>query len=369
LKRAEFIREPGLIIRHTHEWDFIGPDVIDMRTGEWWMFTHWGRNPTNFVSNEEKKEDPYVILISRDEGKTWTDKVHLSMEKNFDGFISDGGTSLLRWENGSVVYIVHRHGALYGGTGSHGIPVIAITNDSGKNWSKLCPIDNIEDECYVMNQRLIQLSSGRLVLPVSFRDPDISHEAYLEGGSPSIGRCYISDDNGHNFRLAAGIVRQKTQRGVQEPCVAEIGENNLIMLFRSGRGCHQICFSEDGGETWSEPNSTTLTAACSPLTLTTMPDTRLLVVYNHATPLFEECYYPRNPLVYAISEDKGTSWSEPVIIDDTPGLQFIYPCVKYTREGMLVVYSAHYDHGDGSFIFPKDHEKVGGCFSCIVKGA
>ena len=191
--------------------------------------------------------------------------------------------------------------------------------------------------CYVMNQRLVQMDSGRLVLPVSGRDPRVSSASHQEGVTPKNGFCFLSDDAGATWRRSRGQVLDTTPRGVQEPCVAQVGRNMLLMLYRSGHGFHMACFSKDGGETWSPPEPTTLQAACSPLTLTTLPDKRLLVVYNHA-PSKSSAYFPRRPLCYAISADGGKSWSAPTQIDDEPGRQLIYPSVTPLRDGILIVY-------------------------------
>ena len=74
---------------------------------------------------------------------------------------------------------------------------------------------------------------------------------------------------------------------------------------------------------------------------------------------------PRNPLVYATSRD-GRAWSAPVLIDDQPGQQLIYPSITPTAEGLLVVYCAGYDAGDGGFNFPADSWTIGGAKRAVL---
>jgi hypothetical protein len=226
--------------------------------------------------------------------------------------------------------------------------------------------DEPEQIVYVMNQRLIELESGRIVLPVAGRDPRVSVDTYREGAEPCMAFCYLSDDEGSTWRRSLGAVREPSERGAQEPVVAEYAPDRLVMLHRSGLGTHQASYSEDGGETWTALAATSLTAACSPLALKRLPDGRLFVVYNHAVPLFEQSYFPRNPLVYATSWD-AHAWSDPILIDDQPGQQLIYPSVTITNEGLLVTYCACYDAGNGGFSHPSDAWRIGGGRRCLVE--
>jgi alpha-L-rhamnosidase len=132
---------------------------------------------------------------------------------------------------------------------------------------------------------------------------------------------------------------------MQEPCVAEVEPGKLLMLARTGSGSNHACWSEDGGETWTKPEPTSQTAACSSLTLRILPDGRPIVFYNHTKPLEHGSLFPRTPLCYAVSNDRGQTWEAPVLIDatgaDKRDRQNIYPGVAFTKEGMVVVYSRH----------------------------
>ena len=366
--KAEFVVPPQVFVPHERgiAFTFIGQDVLEIRPGELWMFCHYGRKPTEFSPADMNYRQP-PILKSYDGGRTWDGGTPMNLPWSSDGYLSDGGVSLLRLPGGRLVFVSHRYGTPYACRGSHGVPVISVSDDDGATWSPARLLHEHDGIYYVMNQRLVRLQSGRLVLPVSARDPRTALDDYGEGLSPTISTCFLSDDEGESWRLGREHVRQDTARGAQEPCVAEVSLGNLLMLFRSGRGYHQACWSKDGGETWTEPQDTMLRAACSPLTLTTLPDGRLIVVYNHCEPQFLESYYPRNPLVYALSDDGGESWSEPVLIDDQPGQQLIYPSVTPLASGILIVYCAAFAPGDGSFTFPTDAWSVGGGKRCVIK--
>ena len=371
MQRTDFIVEPYLFTRHSggRAFTFIGQDVWEKRPGELWMFTHYGRKPTDFTASDlEYRTAP--ILKSRDGGRSWKEAAPMPLPWDIDGWLSDGGVSVLPLISGRILFVSHRYGTRFAQQGSHGVPAMSTSDDDGQSWSPARLLVQQDDIYYVMNQRLIQLQEGqhrgRLVLPVSTRDPNVPLDEYGEGVHPCLSCCFLSDDEGKTWRLSSGVVREPTQRGAQEPCVAEVGPGQLVLLYRSGRGCHQASFSGDGGETWSEPEDTSLTAACSPLTLSTLPDGQLIVAYNHAEPAFLESYYPRNPLCYAVSDDGGRSWSEPVLIDNQPGQQLIYPSVTGTAEGLLFIYCAAYAPADGTFNFPADADQTGGGKCCVL---
>jgi predicted neuraminidase len=156
-----------------------------------------------------------------------------------------------------------------------------------------------------------------------------------------------------------------------EPCAAELSDGRLLMLARTGAGSLHRSFSSDAGDSWSVPEPTSLASACSSLTLKTMPDGRLIVLYNHAAPIAPGAFFPRTPLVYAISADEGRSWSDPVIIDDEgmekKDRQCIYPSIAFSSEGMVVAYSVHAADPGGSFKNGGDDGwKIGGGKICII---
>jgi len=172
-------------------------------------------------------------------------------------------------------------------------------------------------------------------------------------GDHNLGLCFFSDDGGTTWKKSDKPADLNDGRGMAEPTVAEIGEHKLIMLARTGSGFLFRSFSDDGGNNWSTPEATTMTAACSPLTLKTLPDGRLIVFYDHAKPIKNGAFFPRTPLVYAVSSDKGKTWGNPVVVDDEGAKendrQNIYPSVCFTKEGMLVIWSNHAADPGGSF--------------------
>jgi len=275
--KAEFIVKPEIFIKHTAERDFIGPGTHLLDNGDILMAAPWGRPPTNFEQLAAMFPVP-MLYRSEDGGRTWKEEGYMKMSWNLSGMISDGGISFLRLKDGRLAFLAHRH---VKGLDGGGLPSLSFSTDDGENWTPAELIGDPEGVWYVMNDRLIQMSNGRIVVPVSHMPKGLgSYE-----GDHNLGLCFFSDDNGKTWKRSQKPADLDDGRGMAEPCVAEIGDNKLLMLARTGSGCLYRSLSNDSGDTWSVTEPTTLIAACSPLTLNTLPDGRLIVFYNHAKPL------------------------------------------------------------------------------------
>jgi len=113
-------------------------------------------------------------------------------------------------------------GGPYCAQDSPGLPALSESDDVGRTWSPArLTADEPEDIQYQMNQQLIQRADGRLVLPICSRDPRIPVRRFGEGVHPTMAFCCLSDDEGRSWRRSRGVVRQDTERGVQEPAAGE----------------------------------------------------------------------------------------------------------------------------------------------------
>ena len=151
---------------------------------------------------------------------------------------------------------------------------------------------------------------------------------------------YLSDDDGHSWRRV--LVQfppyfneityphkgyRWRQPGV-EPIVAELPSGRLMMLLRTSMDVHYQCFSNDGGETWSQPEPSQFFSVATMPGLYTLSDGRVLAVWNNTTPLpeikeheqeelldedtkngiGEDVFTNRDALHAAISDDGGRNW-------------------------------------------------------------
>lgn len=149
---------------------------------------------------------------------------------------------------------------------------------------------------------IVVLSTGRVVLPCHGGDGGQfkQHNSAL---------CWLSDDGGQTWRKSKGVV-DLPMRGAMEASVAEL-ESKLFMSLRTQLGSIFFCHSEDGGESWTLPQTTGLGAPESGSCLRRIPGTEtLMLIWNDSSyePLHHH-YGRRRPLAVALSDDQGRSWN------------------------------------------------------------
>ncbi|MDD3154651.1 MAG: sialidase family protein [Victivallaceae bacterium] len=148
----------------------------------------------------------------------------------------------------------------------------------------------------------------------------------------------ISDDDGENWKkqvlsypplheIAWPHKGYRWRQPGVEPVVAEHADGTLQMLLRTSVDFHYQCFSDDHGDTWSEPEPSPFYSVATMPNLLTLSDGRLLAIWNNTTPLpeldhalqpdldedgrngvWEDVFTNRDALHAAISEDSGRSW-------------------------------------------------------------
>jgi hypothetical protein len=357
--RAKFVVAPEYFVRHTADRQFIGPGTFRVGKDEVIMAAPWGRPPANFEELAKKFPVP-PLFRSKDGGRTWREEGALALPWTITGMISDGGISFLRLQDGRLALLAHRHLPKNKGGA---LPVIAFSSDDGATWSvpRIVGEGVRDDANYVMNDRLVQLRSGRLLVPVAHE-----YAGSKDEGDVDEAVCFYSDDVGVTWKRSRPVRMPDAPRGMPEACVVERRDGSVLMLARSDTGFLLRSESVDGGATWSAPRNTSLVSPCSSLTLHRLPDGRLIVFYNHVAPSKPGWFFPRAPLVYAVSADEGDTWGAPVLVDDEgwdgakASRDLIYPSVCFSDEGMLVVWSTHFSTGDFRKKTPEERLLGGG---------
>lgn len=258
--------------------------------------------------------------FSPDGGRTWGRPFVL--QENTSELGRMGPASLLRLQNGDI-------GFVYGEaqmSPSDWPYFFKRSTDEAKTWSQ--PVRITQDKKYYSgnNHRMIQLKSGRLLVPFSFV-PDISRRQ--EYSWESI--CYYSDDNGQTWRAGKGIVRlPKYRTGAQEPGLVELKDGSVLMIVRCQQERVYKSISTDGGNTWTEPEPMEqLVAPVSSATIMRIPSTRdLAIVWNYSPKM-------RTPLAIATSGDEGKTWGN----------------IKYLETG-------YFSYAYTSFLFLPDAEHL-----------
>jgi hypothetical protein len=160
-----------------------------------------------------------------------------------------------------------------------------ISDDLGATWSRPRTISSRDTENMIGNDRLLQLSTGRILLPASGERSPV----------------WISDDNGDSWRLGRGDYSCRA-----EPAVVELADGSVKLYAREGSsGPHRhlyVAHSRDGGETWGPPDELPLRSAAVPCAVQRVPHSDdLIMVWNNCD--------TRSNLSTAVSRDGGRTWS------------------------------------------------------------
>ena len=198
----------------------------------------------------------------------------------------------------------------------------------------------------VNNDRVIQLASGRIVIPAAWH-------TLVEGkqfNPRATAVCFLSDDEGKTWRRGRSMVAppEKGNSGLQEPLVVELKDGRLMMFSRTDLGSQYRCHSADGGETWSAAESTDIHSPLSPASVERIPSTGdLLLVWNDHSNIHPSLPGKRTPLAAAVSSDEGKTWSKPKVIESDPDGWFCYTAIHFTGDSVLLAYCAGKGRADG----------------------
>ena len=267
---------------------------------------------------------------SLDSGKTW-----LQEEKTIvpnDGKKNIMSVSLLRLHNGSIAlfYLIKNNQ-------EDCSPYMQISTDEGESWG--APISCIADRkgYYVLNNnRVIQLKTGRLILPVSL------HKLQGEDTWSYVGRLYsyYSDNNGITWKRSE-VVPNPRKILTQEPGVIELKNGELLMIIRTNQRYQYFSYSKDQGETWSTIKTSSLKSPVSPASITRIPSTKdLMVVWNNNAGENEQTKEYRTPFTLAISKDEGLTWSSPKAIETNEDGVYCYTSIHFIGNHLLLAHTA-----------------------------
>ena len=280
--------------------------------------------------------------ISHDGGRTWS-KESREIVPN-EGGMNVMCASFLRLKDGSLALFYDLKNSV-----EDCRPVMRVSRDEGKTWS--APVKCVPDSevgYYVFeNCRAERLSSGRIILPLSY------HEAKDGKTSDGYGKlvCWFSDDEGRTWRRGAAPFAAYDASGnrltLQEPGIVELKDGRVLMYARTTHGRQWFFYSSDRGETWSEGRPSQLIGPCSPATLKRLRNGDILAVWN------DHADYPeyaardgsggkRNPMSVAVSSDEGVSWRHRRVVEDLrhEGQNLCYFGVLEQKDDLLIGYCA-----------------------------
>jgi hypothetical protein len=253
--------------------------------------------------------------------------------------------SLLRLQDGRIALFYGRKNGM-----SDCKLYLRTSGDEARTWSE--PVCCIPAPGYfvINNDRVVQLRSGRLIVPASFfrnKKEHVRNGDYANFEFRGIAIFFLSDDAGKTWResLDWWALPVRSGAGLQEPGVVELKDGRIYAHARTDVGCHYEMISGDGGETWTPPRPSVFGAPCSPLSIKRLPQTgELLAVWNDYAPRWGGAgrtanpYDGRNPLAMAISRDEGQTWECRKLVENDPSRGFCYTAIHGVGDGVLLAY-------------------------------
>ena len=259
-------------------------------------------------------------MVSDDGGKTWGQK-HV-LQENI-GQMNVMEPNLLRLRSGKVLFVFARKNSE-----ADCQAMVRISNDDARTFSAPVPLptDPIPAYWTINNDRLIQLRSGRILLPMNYtRDYRLSQRF--------LARVYYSDNDGATWTGSRSRVDVKASKvGSDEPGVVELSDGRVMLWLRTDTGHPYRCYSSDGGVTWSEPEPMTVTSPNSPQSIKRIPGrSDLLMVWNNSAT-------QRSPLTTAISKNGGNTWDHVRNLDEDGKHTFAYTSITFFGDRALFTY-------------------------------
>lgn len=281
-----------------------------------------------------------AALTSYDEGETWVDeRIIFAHDENSRNYMCP---SLIRMNNGDVGVIFLRKAK----ENESGIPYFSRSSDEGKSFST--PEKFIDDNVsyfVIENDHATVLKNGRIILPANY------HSEFSEGKMNITGhglKCiFASDDDGKSWCEIAERqdipFSDKSETGLQETMVYQHSDGVLHAYSRTDMAFQYECFSYDNGETWTEPSPDRFfSSPDSPLLMKRAGEFTLAVfnpIPNYTTrPNADGNMWGRTPLVCAVSEDDGKTFSRIYALEDDPNNGYCYPAIIEGKDYFLVAY-------------------------------
>lgn len=288
-------------------------------------------------------------MISHDDGESFGEPF-VMLTHNRYGVENIMSISFARMENGDIgMFFLPKWDT------NQCVCYLVRSSDEGKTWSK--PVLCSEDRGYfiVNNDRVIRLKSGRLLIPSSLHD----NKCKIENGKKVFSQFYpgklymfASDDDGITWKTIARDIKIPDSRGcltgVQEPGILELQDGRIWCYIRTDTGRQYETFSTDEGATWSELLPSYFTSPISPMSTKRLSDGRIIAVWNPVPVYNGRSQHVdgiwtggRSPLVIALSEDDGETWSKQIPIETDEKSGFCYTAIFETDDkGILLAYCA-----------------------------
>lgn len=277
-----------------------------------------------------------VRIHSDDQGRTWSEPVTVVENTGGNNVMS---VSLLRLASGKLAMFYCLKNSWLDCR-----PHMRVSTDDGATWSEAKLVQNAPGYFVLNNDRVIQTSKGRIVMPLAFHrsrgsDPHTSKS----WDARAIATWLYSDDEGATWQESASwwAMPVPSGSGLQEPGVVERADGSLFSWCRTDQGAQYGFDSADAGRTWTPPVPTEMKSPNGPASIKRLPGSSdLLAIYNDHSGLFPFPPKKRNPFVAAISSDGGKTWPQRKLIESDPDGLYHYTAIHFVGDAMLIAYCA-----------------------------
>jgi hypothetical protein len=182
------------------------------------------------------------------------------------------------------------------------------SSDDGETWSPPVVVaeGGYRTGCH---DRFTIHTSGRLIAPCHGGDDFDSHYRKIwVAWSDDLGATRSTGDAIEVPRVSWPD-GQFMESGCNEPCVAELADESLLMTMRTAMGTQFRSESRDRAETWSAPRTMEVPSPNAPAHLSRIPGTEtLLLVWTSNYNAREPMNGHRHTLLACVSSDGGRSW-------------------------------------------------------------
>lgn len=168
-----------------------------------------------------------------------------------------------------------------------------------------------------MNGKITQVSNGRIFIPAC-------KAAGFEGEKTGGMTVHYSDDAVNWHRIKKDLDRATTGMNLQEGQIVELDGGKLMMVMRCEKPYLCASYSDDNGESWSDPEPLPLPSVMCAFGIRRAKDTGEIYVFwtfDDTTQVPNIHQYPRERVALAVSRDNAKTWQFLGDIDAFGGYQ------------------------------------------------
>jgi sialidase-1 len=311
-----------------------------------------------------------MSLISRDEGKTWTEYPIFDDPEKFEIRVervlirSGNGVIILAFANNKERANWNWQESILDSPGAI-LPTYTVRSlDGGKTWQDLQKLHN---EWTGANRDIIETRDGNIILSSMMFRSNPGRHTVVTYTSMTDGLNWIQS----NVIDLGGIGHHG---GVTEATIEQLNDGRIWMLIRTNWGVFWESYSENEGLTWKNFKPTIIDASTAPGILQRLKSGRLVLVWNRKNPEGRDDYpltggdgnsseVPRSnhreELSIMFSDDDGITWSSPNVIarsnKDSKTRAIAYPRIFEASPGELWITTTY--AGFGGYLSMKLYEK------------